>query len=376
MAKSKPSTGDIKEFVRGSDVPQAGSIIEYDPQASHRASRPTVQTVATADTIVLPPDFLAARDALQRRLQLQPGSVARFAAASPDAAGLENIVGVGVGYRFAGASLSAELAAKVYVREKLPLARLASAAVVPSSIAGVPTDVEAVGEVELHSFTAKRPRPVPCGVSISNINLAGSGTLGCLVVLQNNRLCLLSNNHVIANENAASIGDEIIQPGNAEPVPAPDQLIGVLENFVRINATGNLVDAAVAWTSFALVQPAHVTYRMNATPLGATFGMTVRKNGRTTQATLGVVTDMGVNIFVPYDPFPAGAEMRDQIGIRGVNGPFSRAGDSGSIIVSNGTKQPVALLFAGAADNSITFANPIQAVIDALDIREFVGGDE
>jgi hypothetical protein len=295
-----------------------------------------------------------------------------FAATSPDTTGRENIVGFGVGLRYAADSLTADIAAKVYVREKLPLARVASAARVPPQIAGMPTDVEGIGEVLLHSYAKRFPRPVPCGVSVSNIDLNGSGTLGCLVVLNNNKLCLLSNNHVLANENAAQIGDEIIQPGNAEPSPAPDQVIGVLENFIPIQATGNLVDCAVTHTSFANVSPQHVTYTLSPPPTGAALGMTVLKNGRTTQSTVGVVTDLGVNISVPYDPFPAGAEMRDQIGIRGVNGPFSKPGDSGSLIVTFNSKQPVALLFAGSNDNSMTFGNAIAAVISALGINRFV----
>jgi hypothetical protein len=100
--------------------------------------------------------------------------------------------------------------------------------------------------------------------------------------------------------------------------------------------------------------------------------MTVTKDGRTTQSTVGMITDLNVNISVGYDPFPAGAEMRDQVGIRGVQGPFSMPGDSGSLIVTAGTKQPVALLFAGSNDNSITFGNPIQAVMTALGIERFV----
>jgi hypothetical protein len=191
-------------------------------------------------------------------------------------------------------------------------------------------------------------------------------------VLNNNKLCLLSNNHVIANENDANIGDAIIQPGNAEPAPAPDQLIGRLENFIPIQATGNLVDAAVAWSSFSRVSPRHVTYSLNPTPVGATIGLTVLKNGRTTQSTVGVVTDLGVNIIVGYDPFPAGAEMRDQIAIRGINGPFSKPGDSGSLIVTVGSKQPIALLFAGSNDNRVTFANPIATVMSVLGINRFV----
>jgi hypothetical protein len=133
------------------------------------------------------------------------------------------------------------------------------------------------------------------------------------------------------------------------------------------------VDAAVAWTSNQLASPGHITYQLNPTPIAVALGMTVLKNGCSTEATIGIVTDLGANISVPYEPFPAGAEMNDQVAIRGINGPFSLPGDSGALIVTNATKQPAALLFAGSSDNSITFANPIGAVIAALEIKEFVG---
>jgi hypothetical protein len=66
------------------------------------------------------------------------------------------------------------------------------------------------------------------------------------------------------------------------------------------------------------------------------------------------------------------AQFRNQVGIRGAGGPFSRGGDSGSVIVTVNTNQPTALLFAGRRDNSLTFANPIGAVIQTLGIRRFV----
>jgi hypothetical protein len=349
-------------------------IIQYDPHAA--AARPTVQVQTSADTILPQADWKQARDELERKLGGHKARVTAFAVAKPDVAGRENILGFAVGLRYAAKALTGQLAVKVFVREKLPMEQVTSAARVPTQVAGFDTDVEAIGEVVLHSYSTRYPRPVPCGVSVSNIDLPGSGTLGCLVVLNNGKLCMLSNNHVLANENAAHVGDSIIQPGNAEPVEGPDQVIGALEHFIPIQATGNVVDAAVALTSFTMVNPKHVTYQLNPEPLEPTIGMTVVKDGRTTQSTIGMITDLHVNIAVPYDPFPAGAEMREQVAIRGVHGPFSMPGDSGSLIVTAATKQPVALLFAGSTDNSITFANPIQAVNAALGIERFVAQPE
>jgi hypothetical protein len=48
-------------------------------------------------------------------------------------------------------------------------------------------------------------------------------------------------------------------------------------------------------------------------------------------------------------------------------GPFSRAGDSGSLIVTTAGRQPVGLLFAGTA-SGYTFANPIGEVLKALHV--------
>jgi hypothetical protein len=353
----------------------SSKIIQYDPNAI--TARPAAaQAQTSADTIQPHDDWVRARDELERKLGGHRARVTAFAAAKPDSAGRENILGFAVGLRYASNSLTGNLAVKVFVKDKLPMDKVAQASRVPSQVAGMETDVEAIGEVILHSYAMRYPRPVPCGVSVSNINLPGSGTLGCLVVLNNGKLCILSNNHVLANENAAQIGDAIIQPGNAEPVAAPDQVIGTLENFIPIAATGNLVDAAVALTSFGMVSPRHVTYQMNPTVLAPTIGLTVVKDGRTTQSTIGMITDLHANISVGYDPFPAGAEMRDQIGIRGIQDPFSKPGDSGSLIVTAGTKQPVALLFAGSNDNSLTFGNPIQAVVSALGIDHFVAQPE
>jgi len=397
MAPSHPSTGESSMAKRAanppprppdegpstsappgsSNPPSPGEarLIQYDPHMP--AARPAaVEAQVSADTISPHDDWVQARNELERKLGGHAARISAFSTVSPDSAGRENILGFAVGLRYTSSSLTGQLAVKVFVRDKLPMDRVAPAARVPSQVAGFDTDVEAIGEVILQSYAKRYPRPVPCGVSVSNINLPGSGTLGCLVVLNNGKLCILSNNHVLANENDAQIGNAIIQPGNAELVTAPDQIIGTLENFIPIQAAGNLVDAAVALTSFTLVSPRHVTYQLTPTPAEASIGMTVIKDGRTTQATVGMITDLHVNISVGYDPFPAGAEMRDQVGIRGIQDPFSKPGDSGSLIVTAGTKQPMALLFAGSNDNSITFANPIQAVMAALGISRFVAEPE
>lgn len=84
---------------------------------------------------------------------------------------------------------------------------------------------------------------------------------------------------------------------------------------------------------------------------------------------MGTVIALGVNsLRIPYRRFTASFD--NQIAIRGVGTDFSAGGDSGSLIVTLNSKQPVGLLFAGG--NGITFANPIGTVMSQLGIARFV----
>jgi hypothetical protein len=94
--------------------------------------------------------------------------------------------------------------------------------------------------------------------------------------------------------------------------------------------------------------------------------MLVGKSGRTTQLTVGRITDCSVTIRVNYGGGRI-ALFRDQIAVRGFRGNFSAGGDSGSSIWTwNSRRNPVGLLFAGGG--GITFANKMTRVVSALDI--------
>lgn len=348
--------------------------IEFDPDAPGRSIEDEAQALESAetvDTIALSQDWFTAQEELEQRLGGSEAIMAMFAEEAADyTLSAEKPVGTGIGFRVVGGLVTSEVVLKVYVTEKVAGGPVSTFSVAPAAVGGMPVDIEEVGAIVPQLYNRRYPRPVRCGVSIGHPQVT-AGTLGCLVVTRNNHLCLLSNNHVIANSNNARLGDPIIQPGRVDGGAVPGDRIALLENFVRINFPGpNLVDAAVAWTSFSLVDPRHVTYTVAPPPLAPRLGMTVKKNGRTTQSTMGTITDLSVNISVGYSG--GVAQFRNQIGVRGVGGPFSRGGDSGSLIVTANTNQPVALLFAGRTDNSITFANPISAVMSSLGIQRFV----
>lgn len=109
------------------------------------------------------------------------------------------------------------------------------------------------GPIDLlsHRF---RMRPAPCGVSIGHENVT-AGTLGCLCTgknePRNQRMLVLSNNHVLANVNNGFAGDPVLQPGPSDGGIAAANQIGILERFVTIRFGGrpNLVDCATAWAA-------------------------------------------------------------------------------------------------------------------------------
>jgi hypothetical protein len=129
-------------------------LIQYDPQAT-TAPAAAVQVLTSADTIFPHTDWKQARDELERKLGGHRARITAFAAAKPDISGRENIVGFGVGLRYAASALTGELAVKVFVREKLPMDQVAAATRVPPKVAGFDTDVEAIGEVVLHSYAIR-----------------------------------------------------------------------------------------------------------------------------------------------------------------------------------------------------------------------------
>ena len=203
----------------------------------------------------------------------------------------------------------------------------------------------------------------PCGVSVGHVAVT-AGTLGCLVDVGGRRH-LLSNNHVLANSNAALNGDEVVQPGPTDGGVAPGDVIASLNAFEPIDFTGavNHIDAALA----ELVDPAQVTpdiitigFPVNP-PKQASLGQSVAKHGRTTNFTTGAVVDVSFDGYVSYNGAGT-AWFEDQVVVRGFDGPFSQPGDSGSLILEDATSHPVALLFAG--DQRLTLANPIDAVLN------------
>jgi len=296
-----------------------------------------------------------------------------------------NIQGVGVGLAdmYSGAA-PGDPAIVLYTAEPTSpdsaRAVIASAAGVSAAAAGeVPVTVVPTGLIDAqpHRF---RMRPAPGGISVGHYKIT-AGTFGCLsrgrTAPRSSRLMILSNNHVLANSNAANINDCIAQPGPADGGKCPADQVAVLESFVRILFGGatNYVDCATGWAWSDRVRKelmylsgsTPVYFGVSSTPIAPAVGMTVGKTGRTTQLTQGRITAVGVAVNVNYGAAGV-AHFKDQMAIQRPGGTFSAGGDSGSLIWTyDNARRPVGLLFAGGGGT--TFANRITRVLDALQIN-------
>lgn len=329
-------------------------------------------------------DLLALRDAVDAMLLAASGQTAALS----DEPSNQGIVGVGIGLPDPdslafGIGGPGEPTLTLFTDSVLPqealLSQLAQIAGT-SALSSLPVQQVPVGVVDAYSHRA-RHRPAPGGVSVGHVGIT-AGTLGSraigLTAPWNNRHLILSNNHVLANSNAGRVNDSIVQPGPADGGRHPGDQIAVLARWVPINFGGapNFVDAAFAWAwherirgeQYYLSGGRGAFYRTGTVPLAASLGLLVGKSGRTTGLTQGRVTQIGVSVNVNYGGGRV-ALFRNQIAIRSVNAnPFSAGGDSGSLIWHWATgMRPVGLLFAGGGGT--TFANPIGAVLAALNIR-------
>ena len=266
-----------------------------------------------------------------------------------------NIRGVGFGAKVTSGAGIDTAAVRVYVRAKQPKRLLSENELVPSEINGVPTDVIAVGEI----FAAA----VACGVSVGHVNVT-AGRLGCLVkrAAASGKRFILSNNHVLANANNAKKNDAILQPGKIDGGVPP--AIAKLTDFepLHFDGTPNLIDAAIAeLVDVTSVAPELMVIGSIVPPVsGASVYQSVRKHGRTTLHTVGVIMDIAADINVGYEGGRVAA-FHDQLAVTGVGGAFGDRGDSGSLVVDAVSRRAVGLVVAVA--QGLTYCNPIEAVL-------------
>lgn len=235
--------------------------------------------------------------------------------------------------------------------------------------------------------------PVPLGTSGGNVldkstkgnlTFCCSGTIGGLLT-RGGKLFVLSNTHVLARSDLATAGESIVQPGlvDADCSPAATNTVAHLTQFFNLE-TGTVpkVDAAMAEIVAGAVDPLGTILQLGGTTSGdqptdgtpnpgpgvaPTVGLAVAKSGSATGLTCGSVLAVNVSVSVEYQKgcntgTTYTASFTRQIDVGGAG--FSAQGDSGSLIVTRDTSDPVGLLFSGS--DTDTVANPVANVLSKL----------
>lgn len=262
-------------------------------------------------------------------------------------------------------------------REKLAASRLVEQIV---ERARGEADVRLIGRVEKRGTPWYRGnvRPLLIGASVGHA--AGvCGSIGAFVS-RGGRVCILSNNHVLANEDRGRKGDAVLQRGALDGGCEPRDSVAALRHAIRLKKTGvNWVDAALAEIGSGVAFDPGLLRGIaggadrKLAGLGPEFleaGETVHKIGRTTGVREGRVTAFDLdNLVVGFDI--GNLRFDGQVEVEGAGAQaFSDRGDSGSLIVDAGMRA-VALLFAGSQGGGtnglgLTYANPIHKVLESL----------
>lgn len=321
-----------------------------------------------------------------------------------------NVHAVGVGRKVVNGEPTDELAVRIYVLQKLAVSAIPPRDLVPEALEGIPTDIiesppafiqqprkktevaavpAAASEGSARPVVAagnctddrrRRQRPLVAGISVAHHDVT-AGTIGyfCRSTRHGDSpddIFILSNNHVLANVNQGLVGDDIYQPGPADGGTHGD-LVASLHRFVRMRIGGdvaNRVDAAIA------LLPAGEQPGASVCGIGKIDGtdnadeeMRVRKHGRTTGFTEGVVTDISVDSLIGMDhndpEVVALFQGQMRIERAGASAVFGLGGDSGSLVVSKTNRRAVGLYFAGPESGVYGLANHISDVLSQLEVE-------
>lgn len=306
-----------------------------------------------------------------------------------------NVVGMGAGVKWKNGQPTGEPALIVLVSQKLEKSALSKSDLIPAKLQDVQTDVLAIGmpfagfeqlqEAGTQTL-AKRIRPAEGGYSVGHIRITAGTIATCVYdILPGGavsppvhgvgippKFYILSNNHVLANSNAALLGDPILQPGPFDGGVDPADRIARLSRFIPITfeppvpraAHNNLVDAAVAEGQFhdldrEIYWNGYVRgWRRKA---NVPVGLIVKKTGRTTNHTSGRITAINATVDVNYGGGRI-ARFKDQI----ITTNMSAGGDSGSLVTTL-DNVAVGLLFAGSP--VATIVNQIENVRSLLRVE-------
>lgn len=217
------------------------------------------------------------------------------------------------------------------------------------------------------------------GLSVSHFQ-STAGTIGGFVRRLNDPkpdTYILSNNHVLANSNSvinpsvSAIGDPVLHPGPFDGGSLPQNEVAELSDLVQLRRAGNTVDGAIAGLKANNYDCKYDGHKIRgiAAPIQ---GQRVWKVGRTTSRTTGTIG--ATNVKFTGINYPFGMAFFDGVfEVHGEANPFSKGGDSGSLVL-NEADEAVGLLFAGKDSDhddpsGYTLVIPIQTVLTEMQLQ-------
>jgi hypothetical protein len=208
-------------------------------------------------------------------------------------------------------------------------------------------------------------RPLRLGSSVSHLDDSASGSIGGFVLDSTGRPAILSCSHVLALAGRADKELRVIHPGRLDvPTVSNANLIGDLGRFAVLSRGGaNGYDAAYAALLDGIACAGNVVPDEVGAPAAAVGqkvahdpdlvlgpSTSVAKIGRSSGYTTGVLNAIGVD-HVPVMVHGIGIIYFDncfEIRWKSPSQPFTRPGDSGSLVFTTDQRKALGLHFAGA----------------------------
>ncbi|WP_274009834.1 trypsin-like serine protease [Vibrio parahaemolyticus] len=288
----------------------------------------------------------------------------------------EEVVGVSIGPKIKdGVENSNNVCVRFYVKCKKEPEDVIN--LIPSRIflpngTFIDTDVFEIGELDSNyaSLRAKH-RPIFPGLSIGHPHVT-AGTLGTIVRRNgSSKKYILSNNHILFDDGAGSIGDAIIQPGTIDGGSIND-IVAIAKYRAEFcfDGTPCKVDAALAEVSDEVktlnkMKQLGLDLEINKFSYVINSSQDIKKVGRTSGFTTGKVIDLNLTVKIQHKE-EGGSERKNVIfSDQVLCTKYADAGDSGSIIL-NASNEIIGLHMAGSEQYSVF--NKIVHVIDELDI--------
>lgn len=294
---------------------------------------------------------------------------------------LPGVIGVDIGEKVTGGLPTGRAAIVVYVCAKGP----EHPGQIPYEMLGVPTDVVAETIVphramvtrDAGTVAAERHRVLRGGIGIGparsfrvvppEVPKAGeyviAGTLGAFAVTRDEqrKVLGLTTFHVGCVDDSWSVGDGFVHPSRVDGgVPGTDE-VAVLD---RAALAGSVTAAGLRMGGRPL-RAEVVDVGAITGSADARVGSTVRKRGRTTRLTYGVVASTDATIRLDFGNGIGVRIVRDQIRVHSAE-RFGDHGDSGAVLV-DADNQVVGLYLAGSGTTG--FANPVGPVLRQLDVE-------